>query len=342
MIHPVEFWKWWFADVEGFIEIDQLWPRGLTDQGKWPAHRRAMLSTLWYKIPDDWDFIEADADRALHTLNQQGYGIFSSCAFYREMPPYYVDKETGVTQVHKTRGRDVYVAGAVGVWADFDDIIEETPEEAIGRLGVDPSMVVSSGGGIHAYWRFDQPWCFEGDNDRHEFRSILRGLAHFLGSDVMVASPSNTLRTPGTINTKPKREGASVEVKHFSDHTYPVSVFRTVAEKREKRLQNLTPLPEGARGRLPRYVQEYLTQGAAEGGRNRAVHAAARGYNDNGFTLSDALGDLLPRAMADGLDEREATSAIESAFRYAPGTPNVSRRAQNMLAVRGNLDARPE
>lgn len=66
---------------------------------------------------------------------------------------------------------------------------------------------------------------------------------------------------------------------------------------------------------LPLSVENYMRSGAAEGGRNHAVFAAAAQLRDSGVPQGEAVAMLLPRATQDGLSASEATGTIESAFR---------------------------
>lgn len=98
---------------------------------------------------------------------------------------------------------------------------------------------------------------------------------------------------------------------------------------------------------LPLSVENYLRHGVAEGGRNRALFAAAAQLRDIAMPHDEALGILLPRATQDGLSVSEASSTIESAFRgpkrEAPAGKNGgSRLAGGGGSARvGELPSRP-
>lgn len=79
--------------------------------------------------------------------------------------------------------------------------------------------------------------------------------------------------------------------------------------------------PRTAENTLPNSVQDYLDNGAAKGGRNRALFSAACQMRDIGATESATLETLLQRALADGLHEGEASHAIKSAFAVARREP---------------------
>ena len=64
--------------------------------------------------------------------------------------------------------------------------------------------------------------------------------------------------------------------------------------------------------RLPAFVGDYLRSGTGEGSRNAMVYKVAQQYRAAGIDQSMALREIMPRAMADGLTQNEATIAIDS------------------------------
>jgi hypothetical protein len=71
-----------------------------------------------------------------------------------------------------------------------------------------PSCIISSGAGLHGYWLFEEPVTDFVRADR-----LLRGLAHHFQSDR--TNVAGALRLPGTINTKPHRNGARCRILDF-------------------------------------------------------------------------------------------------------------------------------
>lgn len=74
--------------------------------------------------------------------------------------------------------------------------------------------------------------------------------------------------------------------------------------------------PDGDRLPLPRKTQLYLANAKAvpEGTRNDALFFHACNYVGCGYSLSETMNDLLPRALESGLTEKEAKKSIRSAF----------------------------
>jgi putative DNA primase/helicase len=115
-------------------------------------------------------------------------------------------------------------AGIVGLWADVDiaDPAHKKPnlpptiEDARGlveSMGVPPSIIVHSGHGLHAWWLFQEPWVFEGEEDRksamaasQSWNDQLRQKARPRGWDVDATHDlARVLRVPGTLNCKAVR-----------------------------------------------------------------------------------------------------------------------------------------
>jgi RecA-family ATPase len=91
----------------------------------------------------------------------------------------------------------------------------------------------------------------------------------------------------------------------------------------------------GLQPHLPRRTVEYLEHGASEGMRNSELFDAACQFRDAGIDQGQAEERLLARALADGLDENEASSTIRSAFAHtarqpvAPASPTRHRPAES-------------
>ena len=201
-------------------------------------------------------------------------------------------------------------------------------------------MIAVSGGGIHAYWKLAQPLDVTTHDGRDTYRAHVKGLARFLETnDESVSSISQTIRLPGFINMKPARNGARCEVIEVSGKAYRIEQFAAYAlELHPYKHYDLPALPDDLRGKLPQSAIDYLQHGEARGNRNNRLFVVARHYNDARYTLADAERDLLPRALADGLRQQEATATIRKAFTYPPSTPSLPRRMLRALAARKALE----
>jgi hypothetical protein len=113
------------------------------------------------------------------------------------------------------------IVAIAGFWADIDlatpwrtgKRLPGSTDEAMSileQLPFEPSLLIDSGHGIHAYWLFKEPWIFESDQERikaaqsakgwvEEVRTAARGL----GWDAdPVGDLARVLRLPDTFNRK--------------------------------------------------------------------------------------------------------------------------------------------
>jgi len=124
--------------------------------------------------------------------------------------------------LHKRRCPSHKIAGISGIVIDVDvegpghkkKRLPKTYKEAeriVGCLGLEPTMVVSSGGGIHAWWLFKEPWWFDDDEERARAErlsqlwtaTIKRRAMEDLGVEMdSVWELARVMRVPGTMNRK--------------------------------------------------------------------------------------------------------------------------------------------
>lgn len=116
------------------------------------------------------------------------------------------------------RGGREDLAALPALFVDIDQ-----PDDALFRLirfPLPPTCIVSSGRGYHLYWRLTTPTTDFATADR-----ALRGLAVAFGSDDKM-TVAQSMRLPGTRNTKPGREAAWCTVLSFQpDNHYRLADF---------------------------------------------------------------------------------------------------------------------
>jgi hypothetical protein len=116
------------------------------------------------------------------------------------------------------RGGAAEVVALPAFYTDIDDPTDTALMKLRGAR-LPPSLIVHSGGGYHAYWLLDEPTA-----DLNIARQVLQGLARAFGGDGL--SPAQSLRLPGTVNTKPERHGALCHLIEASDRYYCLSDFQ--------------------------------------------------------------------------------------------------------------------
>ncbi len=270
-------------------------------------------------------FKQADA------LNGEGFGIFFAPCLRRQ----------------KSGKADSAVL-APAFWIDVDSTAPDNLE-SLRSFDPAPSYIVSSGGGLHAYWLLETPYQLEDEVSRQTFSTILRGLFTLLDGDpAYVKSPASTMRLPGSVNTKPDRSGvlASIIEAH-PDRRYPFERFEWLdVPPQPEKVGSLTVVTVNSNGHhpLPPRTEQYLSSGAPNGSRNAELFAAACQMRDAGHKQSEAERELIPRYAADGNDdpgrEREAKATIESAYSRPPRDPIITAK-ERVTALIGGSRERP-
>ena len=120
------------------------------------------------------------------------------------------------------------------LWADFDNTDWLAAEFRMNQAKLpQPSMIVDSGHGIHAYWLLDEP-------AGHEVEPVLKAIAQALGSDSRVAEIARPMRVPGTWNVKDTPVKSEL-IQHDNGQRFHLSDFEQMlgvkAEKPTERTQ---------------------------------------------------------------------------------------------------------
>ena len=171
------------------------------------------------------------------------------------------------------RGKEDGVVSVPGVWADIDfggeahkaQDLPRTETEAlsvVATVGLDPSVIVRSGFGLHVYWLFDQPLRVETEADRQWMKALSRRFQHMLRLQARAlgwavdptADLCRVLRVPGTFNRKVSGDVRTVTVE-YSGLTYSVHDIAEMVASIEEPGGLLVPPasvpPQGAPPSLP-------------------------------------------------------------------------------------------
>jgi hypothetical protein len=107
----------------------------------------------------------------------------------------------GVCPRIRSEGSKASVTHAPGLWCDLDFKRFEDGEVGVLRqlatFTVQPTWIVATGGGYHAYWKLRETVAADAAFERR-----LRGLVRALNADPAATDRSRVLRVPGTFNHK--------------------------------------------------------------------------------------------------------------------------------------------
>ncbi len=260
--------------------------------------------------------------------NQRGYGIYYALTL----------KRAPVQNLH-TRSKEADTDWIIALWADFDgqDFVggKDGTRDASGNLQDDGALdgllsvwpvahaIIDSGGGYHGIWRTEPLRATE--KNMRRVKAALRGIAKEHGADTHAVDMARVFRLPGTVNTKEGRGGVCKLLStHNNPQLYTLDDFTEyVAAGTEQPVQRVkhAPLPENISRAAQRYIERWNTTPHTRGTRNEALFNAAYFLYSERLPEGEIYAALLPRALADGLSEREARTTIASALRYEPGTP---------------------
>jgi hypothetical protein len=176
--------------------------------------RYRLIKPDWAKLPETEGGIPGpnsfDGDdfpiAFLKEKNAQGYGIYYF--------PNYNSKP--VPKGEYTAGKHIDTFEWVYVDMDLKDGVYKTKEEFIAKLvnfPVLPTKVLTSGNGVHAYWRVSKL-------DRERFCELQLRLIKALTTDHSIWTVLRCMRLEGYFNTKRKDEYKLVEADVWSEGAY--------------------------------------------------------------------------------------------------------------------------
>ena len=206
---------------------------------------REFLKLLWENKPEDlYILIWTLQDKRSHWSQD----IPAAAKFVAQQKGRDVDVYVGVGLARRDYGPahrcgSADIAGIAGFWADLDlrsdahnkKALPATIPEALSIIppSMQPTIVVATGNGAHAWWLFKEPLIFESDQERHDtaklvtrwqtllrLRASQRGWAFDRLSDL-----ARVLRIPGTINAKDPNDPKEVTVYSTTDRRYNLSDF---------------------------------------------------------------------------------------------------------------------
>ena len=130
----------------------------------------------------------------------------------------------GVNPRSRCGGTKNSVTLSRSIWLDFDQVTLEEAQARWSLLLPQPTVVVRSGTGIHAYWRLTAPYSVEDMSARNDFERIVKGVSHATSADA-THDVTRLLRLPGFLNPKTSVPIPCTLLVCEPDRQYPISLF---------------------------------------------------------------------------------------------------------------------
>lgn len=193
----------------------------------------------------DWCVLwRADSKASTFIQNSGAFASFAASSAAENFDAYFGVCLQGA-KPEGGRGSIAGVSVVPGLWADIDfcdkpglsDAAKKknypTKDAAWAALKAMPakaSLIVKTGGGIHAYWLFDQPFRIENDDERAKIGEVVKAWQGMLKAKLMKIGGfgldstfdlARVLRIPGSVHTK--HEGVKVDVCEASLERYTLA-----------------------------------------------------------------------------------------------------------------------
>lgn len=175
------------------------------------------------------------------------------------------------------------------LFADFDGGTDY--EDAMSRIkgaGLPwPTAILESGGGIHAWWRLDQPV-----TDAEAWHVRMKAIAAALGSDQSICDWPRIMRLPGFVNWKHEQRPYSVLKDCDATRVYPLARFSGQAA------QTIVVTPKSMSDLTRRFLEEGFTLAA---GRRQTMFTVACDMAARGWGVAEATAAIMQRMRRVGL-----------------------------------------
>lgn len=213
------------------------------------SETRQFLNALFAAKPNDhYVYIWTIPEKISHWFQD-----VDDAAVFCENLPAGRDVFYGVGLAHKSYGPhgrcpSVEVSGMVAFICDADLLSEAHPEPTLPPTieaamsfmprEMEPSMIVRTGNGFHAYWIFKEAWMFESAEERQRAMALhlrwhthIQTLARQKGySYKRLADLARVLRVAGTQNWKDPLNPKPAEITSLTEHRYNPSDFEELLD----------------------------------------------------------------------------------------------------------------
>jgi len=253
-----------------------------------PTKKDQNLSPLQFFYSNKNKFIESIET---HQIEQKkGYGIYF-----------------GVCPRLGTEGNKNAVMCANVLWADLDGKNysggKEEALQIIKRYRIKPTIIVDSGHGYHAYWKFKEP-----QYNLALVENCLIRIADELKSDSSVKDVSRVMRLPGTVNNKDEKNVIPANIIEINaDVSYEIAEFQCstvdAGNVKDKSLD---------KGK--NWIVDSI-KNLKEGSRNVEFSKLIGRFKNDGYSSEDTFAILQPHAETCGFPVEELKKEVSGIYR---------------------------
>jgi putative DNA primase/helicase len=166
------------------------------------------------------------------------------------------------------------VALARCLFVDIERVTAQEAAASVAGAGLpDPTAIVSSGGGVHVYWRLAEPL-----TDLDIWTARQKALIAALGSDPVVHDSPRVMRLPGTLNHKYNPPRPCAVVACYADVRHPLDAFPDALPQPSVVIDPPPRAWSGSTSELERRAAAYLDR----------IPAAIAGHGGHGQTYAAA------------------------------------------------------
>jgi hypothetical protein len=210
---------------------------------------------------------------------------------------------------------------ALFVDIDFKHHPEALARRDIAKCNLPPSIIVSSGHGLHCYWLLREPLDLQDADDVRLAYDLLQRLAAVMHGDAGVAEPARIMRVPRSLNLKNPEAPITVEIEWLN------------AEQRYNPgdLLNLLPRVETV---APSPISD-RSETISDGSRNARLHRIGRGLHAKGVGVDGirtSLAAINGAQCRPPLDEQEIGAIASQCARQRDRTDFAEQQTVAVLS----------
>lgn len=246
------------------------------------------------------------------------------------------------TKPEYVRSRIAIIAAINCLFAEYDakDFEDGKMEirEILALTDPEPSVLIDSGGGYHAYWLLANTYPLDSDHARRKAQHLQASWVGYVGGDKASKDLARILRVPNTYNVKPQYAPSYPLVRfHSGDgELYDLADLEALLPPMPKVEQSTyTPNDNNPNERSEYWLSKYI---GSRDDRNRRGVLLATQLRDDGVSQSEAEGIMSRFASAvtgekpEPYPEKEALKTLAWAYAQPKRRPALTKEQEQPVS----------